>query len=111
VEWLQRIHLVDSLGLVIPFEELQHHLVGREIDQRESMLLDRFYLLHHVEMGRRHRAGAAPARWPAERRRAAADRPGDDGRDRIGPEVELAAAQHAADADRMQVAADDERPT
>src|SRR6267143_1206960 len=61
VKRMQRIHLVDSLDLVIPFEEPQHHLVGREIDQRESVLLDRLDLLRHVEMGRRHRAGAAPA--------------------------------------------------
>src|SRR5262249_57959330 len=34
---------------------------------------------------------------------------GENRRNRIGTEIELAAAQHAAHADRMQVAADDER--
>jgi hypothetical protein len=73
----------------------------------EAVLLDRLDLFVHVEMGGRQRAGAAAPGRPTGQARA--DRTGQHRVDRVGGEVERACAQHAADADGVEVAAHDER--
>src|SRR5262249_35686452 len=95
VERLQRVDFLRGLSLYVPFELPQHHLVRREVDDGEAVLLDRLDLLVHVEMDRRKRSGPASPGWPAEGPRA--DRARKDGGDRVLREIETAAAQHPAD--------------
>src|SRR5437016_5200400 len=40
MERLERVDRFDALRVAVPFEHPQHHLVGREIDQRKAVLLD-----------------------------------------------------------------------
>src|SRR5215472_14708155 len=94
VEWIEAVDRLDALRLHVPLEHPQHDLVGRKIRDGEAVLLDRLYLFVHVEMGRRQRAGAPARRRPAAWTRA--DRTGQHGIDRIGGEIELAAAHHPA---------------
>src|ERR1700732_4353496 len=64
VKWFKSIDRFDGLSFPVPPEQPQNHLVWREVDQCEPVLLYRFYLLIHVEMCRWHRTGAAPPRRP-----------------------------------------------
>src|SRR5882757_8014501 len=66
VERLERVDRFDRLGVAVPFEHPKHHLVGREVDQRKAVLLDRLDLLAEIEHGGGQRGRAAKAdRGPA----------------------------------------------
>ena len=61
----------------VPFEQPQHHLVRREVDDGEAVLLDRLHLLRPCRDGpaATRRCRGVPTASPAVRARA--DRPGD----------------------------------
>src|SRR5215813_11337315 len=65
VERLERVDGLDRLRLHVPFELAEQHSVRREVNDREAVLLDRLYLLVHIEMCRRERSSPAPPRRPA----------------------------------------------
>src|SRR5882757_5578627 len=66
VERLERVDHFDRLRVAVPFEHPKHHLVGREVDQRKAVLLDRLDLLAEIEHGGRQCGRAAKAdRGPA----------------------------------------------
>src|SRR6516225_589235 len=101
------VSMVSKLRPHIPFELPQHNFVRGEIYNREAMLLDRLYLLVHVEMRRWERAGATERRGPAVW--AGAYWPRKDRIDRISPEIELSAAKHTANRNGMQITTDHQR--
>src|SRR5439155_24633935 len=99
---LERIGRLDRVRLPVPFEGPQPPLVRREVDDGKAVLLDRLDLLVHVEMDGRQRAGPASGGRPAAWTRA--DGAGEHRMDRIGLDVELAAAQHTSDRNRVHIA-------
>src|SRR5438445_488854 len=101
MERLKRVDCFDRLCLDVPFEKTQDYFFPCKVRDGKTVLLDRLDLFLHVEMRRRHRAGAAPSRRPAERAGARAERPRQHDIDGVVFQIEPAAAQHASDRDRV----------
>jgi hypothetical protein len=64
VEGLQCIDRFRRLSLEIPFEEPQDNLIRQEVDDRETVLLNGFYFLAQIEIGRGRGADAPECAGP-----------------------------------------------
>jgi hypothetical protein len=65
VKWFERVDGLDGLRFPVPLEKPHDHLVRREVDKGEAMLLDRFHLFIHIEVRGWHCPGPASPRGPA----------------------------------------------
>src|SRR5947208_15545009 len=99
MERLKRVDRFDRLCLDVPFEKPQDYFFPCKVGDGKTVVLDRLHLLLDDEMRRRHDAGAAPSRLPADRAVTRAERPREQRLDGVSLDAGPAAEQRAAGRD------------